>query len=286
MERHIHVADCSIYCYNKTSGNAISALFCTESSLTLSSFSIFKKLAMNTLSKSSSVALAIALGFSMLATSTSLNAQSNQSDYAGSERSISAGETKPAAKPTLSFGESVKRKAVEQDTAKTITGIKQSEIKAPVSKTASDAGVTKTSANTKWVKDSESGKSTSTKVLVKETTGFKVETAKNNVATFPIKSNDIIDGDDNGAKSDVIKIADGKNDEVVPALNNRVAAPASEVEMKTVVTPVTVVKYENASPAGKVKVEIQPKPSAPVQIATMVEQHEVKGAAPANEKSR
>jgi len=292
MERHIHVADCSIYCYNKTSGNAIVALFCTESSLTLSSFSTFKKLAMNTLSKSSSVALAIAFGFSMLATSTSLNAQSREdSDDTGSERSINASDAKPAAKPTVSFRESVKAKVATQAAApsKEMKGTDVKAAPAPITNqtrvnqntTATPKTWTKTTASQQ--KNDSGSESESTKVAAtKIATPANTSAVKNNVAVYPVKSGSAIDSD---ASDKVVNAPNAKdsyteNVNIVKVLSKSSAAPSVKVA-----SPVAAVKYENASPAGKAKVELHAKPSAPVQIVTIVEQHEVKGAS-ANEKSR
>lgn len=260
---------------------------------------------MNTFKKSSSIALAIAFGFSMLATSTSLNAQSREdSDDAGSERSINASDAKPAAKPTVSFSQSVKAKVATQAAAprKDVkpTDAKAAPAPAPVTNqtrvnqntTAGPKTWTKTTASQQInasgsESDSKSNRiqSESTKVAAtKIATPANTSAVKNNVAAKPVRA---------AAQPKVLEYQDDlslgaeENEKAKAAFNKKkeiAATPAKEI-VKPVVASTPTVKYENASPGRTPKAETHKKPSAPIQIATIVEQNEVKGL-PANEKSR
>ena len=226
---------------------------------------------MNTFKKSSSIALAIAFGFSMLATSTSLNAQSREdSDDAGSERSINASDAKPAAKPTVSFSQSVKAKVAQQTVAK------PNKVEAtPVVKTTSGVKVSTTpAAPAKAV----------VQPALKGQTGNKFQPVRSDVSHSGMEfSNDVVE-------RKPIEASVTKSESATPLKNAPVVAPAKVAPAPVIVrraapAPIAAVKYENASPGRTPKSETHAKPSAPVQIATMLEQNEVKGA-PANEKSR
>jgi len=276
MGKNLRSINCSSYCYIKTSANAQAALCCAESYLALSTFSTFKKLAMNTLSKSNSIALAIALGFSMLATSTSLNAQSSDRDDAASGR---VANVQPTTKPTVSFRASVKNKI------KTTSVTKPIEAKVSTPAVVKTAAVNTTPAASQWTNEP----------VDKDSNTKDKDQFDNKRAVMPTKSVRVIN---NTAPKSVNppaasnKVLEYQPDASMSAEENQKAnenfykgrevatTPALKV-VSPVAVPVAAVKYENASPAGKAKVEIHPNPTAPIQISKMVDEnitHDSKGS--------
>ncbi len=181
-------------------------------------FLSFKKLTMNTFAKSYSIALAVALGFSMLVTSTSVNAQSSDKEMSEKVQNVSSDNTKP----TVTFRESVKKKVAENNDAKAGVAIQPAATK---TESVPAAKVTKVPAKT----ESQSWN--------------KVQSKGNRTATEHPYNREI-STTNKGAKTNVVE----------------------NTAVKTKPVPSTTVKYENASPAGKAKLQTHAKPSGSIQI--------------------